>query len=197
MTVMTNESVKDICARHSIHMISAIPVSENPHFNSTGLEGGNHHPDTYMRHFNCIAGLGDRSIQAHFSVGIGIIERWIQSGNLHDGSLTEAQRYSVRRGRATMDNESPRTSYWLAGFEQAAKYYTPPIHMFISALAMDCLTTIHGQDFSEWCHELGLDDDSISARKNFDQCCEMERKLRRFTGNDRLFDALLEAAGRE
>ena len=54
-----------------------------------------------------------------------------------------------------------------------------------------CLTMdaqcVEYSDFEDWCAEFGYDDDSISAKKTYDACCETRYRLCRMFDLEELY----------
>ncbi len=166
--------------------MTATPAPKNPNMNAGEKWEAYHYAVTIQR--------GRASLAAFYSVGVGIVERFIEEDaarnlNRKIGAVPVCGPDSYRPMTARDWVKNHRLRY---GAEQyntfrdavAEKYFRPDVMDVLASLISDAQTIENAPRFADWCAELGYDADSIKARKTFDLILEQSAELRALLGRE-------------
>jgi hypothetical protein len=164
-------TIKNFIKEHGL-TVEWFPLYQNP--NITDMPKGS-------VHFTAVVASGGRTLHTPYSCGPGIVESWARETKFKavvDGrTITSellAKRYNQRH---------PAKYEFL---RMAALEFRPEFEDLLDCLASDASCIDSARDFSDFCDELGYNDDSIKDRKTYDTIKEQTRELEQLLGKDAL-----------
>jgi len=165
-------NIQEFIKANNIEM-EFLPAKGNP-----SMEEGNK-----MVHFTVSINGGAMVIT--YSVGCGIVERWIIDTNQRRHSIGYS---SVRNGK-----EYAKCKKSVDGrnfYNEMVKYYKPDPADILDCIASDASGTDQVGGFEDWCGEYGYDIDSRKAEAIYNEVNRQSRALRAMLGR-KDYDQLL------
>ena len=159
MTTETNEiTMAEFIANTGLTM-DAQPAPTNPHMSDM--------PEGSQHYYVTIAGRNGETLSTFYSVGPGIVERW----------LMKTRKYRVMGENTVPQSVAPRMRR-----EKHGAKYRPELADILDCLVNDAITVENARNFADWAFDLGYSDDSIKADSIYRTVLEQAIALRRLVG---------------